>query len=191
MRTPSLSNPLVCSLVTIALTGLTAAASTAPGLTLTTPAFMDGGTIPDPYTQAAKPSAVSPALRWTNVPRGTVSFAVLVHDPDTALDKTPREFVHWMIFNIPATAHGLPQSVPNEARWADGSVQLKNSANQVGYFGMGAPAPGPAHHYTFAVFALDTKLNLGPDASEADLLRAMNAHVLDKGVLVGRFHLPD
>jgi Raf kinase inhibitor-like YbhB/YbcL family protein len=174
----------------VAAKTLAAAASPAPGLTLTTPDFKDGGTIPEKYTEAAKPTAVSPALTWTNVPDGTVSFAVLVHDPDTALDKTAREFVHWIIFNIPGSAHGLPQGMPNVAGLPDGSMQLKNSNNQIGYMGMGAPSPGPAHHYTFEVFALDTRLNLGPDASQADVLKGMSGHVLDKGVLVGRFHLP-
>jgi phosphatidylethanolamine-binding protein (PEBP) family uncharacterized protein len=84
----------------------------------------------------------------------------------------------------------VPQGVPNEARLPDGAVQLKNSASKVGYMGMGAPAPGPAHHYTFEVFALNTKLSLGPDALEADVVKAMNGHVLDKGVVVGRFHMP-
>jgi Raf kinase inhibitor-like YbhB/YbcL family protein len=189
MTTPAARSVLIFT-IALSVDGLTAAASATPGLTLTAPGFVDGGTIPDKYTEAARPAAVSPALTWSHVPDGTVSFAVLVHDPDTALDKTPAEFVHWIIFNIPATAHGLPQGVPYGSRLPDGSVQLKNSASKVGYMGMGAPAAGPAHHYTFEVFALDRKLSLGPDASQVDVLKAMDGHVLDKGVLVGRFHLP-
>jgi Raf kinase inhibitor-like YbhB/YbcL family protein len=167
-----------------------AAPASAPGLTLTSSAFADGGTIPDAYTEVAGAAAKSPPLAWTHVPPGTASFAVLVHDPDVALDHSAREFVHWIIFNIPAEARGLSEHVPNSAHGRDGSVQLKNSSGAVGYMGMGAPAPGPAHHYTFEVFALDTKLDLGPDATQADVLKAMDHHVLDKGVLVGRFHLP-
>jgi len=176
------------ALVTAGVASVCAAAT--PGLTLASKDFKDGGTIPDQYTEAANTMAVSPQLTWTSVPSATVSFTVLVHDPDTALDKTPREFVHWIIFNIPGTARSLPGGVPNEARLPDGAVQLKNSAGRVGYMGMGAPSPGPAHHYTFEIFALDMKLTLGPDASQAELLKAMEGHVLDKGVLVGRFHLP-
>jgi Raf kinase inhibitor-like YbhB/YbcL family protein len=93
----------------------------------------DGGTIPDKYTEAAGPAAISPALTWAYVRQRTVSFAVLAHDPDTALEKTPREFVHWIICNIAGTARGLPQGVRDEARLPDGCVQLKNSASKVGY----------------------------------------------------------
>ena len=74
-----------------------------PGLTLTTTAFDDGGIIPNKYTQAAESgAAVSPHLTWTNVPDGVVSFALILHDPDTSLNKTTNEVLHWMIFNIPA-----------------------------------------------------------------------------------------
>ena len=54
--------------------------------------------------------------------------------------------------------------------------------------GPGAPAGGTPHHYTFELFALDTKLDLGPDAARADVLKAIDGHILGKGVLVGRFH---
>lgn len=161
-----------------------------PGLTLTTTAFEDGGIIPNRYTMAAERQAVSPALEWTNVPDGTVSFALIVHDPDTSLMKTTNEALHWMIFNIPGGSRGLPEGVPAEAQLPDGSIQGLNRRSKVGYLGMGAPAPGPYHHYTFELFALDTKLNLGANASQEDVLSAMNGHILMKGVLVGRFHRP-
>ena len=54
--------------------------------------------------------------------------------------------------------------------------------------GPGAPPPGPHHHYTFELFALDTKLDLGADATRADVLKAMQGHIVQKAVLVGRFH---
>lgn len=158
----------------------------APGLTLTTTAFEDGGIIPDKYTVASGPAAVSPAFEWSNVPEGTVSFAFIVHDPDTAMNKTIEEVQHWMIFNIPGSARSLPEGVAKSAQLPDGSIQAVNSAHRVGYFGMGAPAAGPYHHYTFELFALDTKLSLGADATHADILKAMDGHILGKGVLVGR-----
>jgi phosphatidylethanolamine-binding protein (PEBP) family uncharacterized protein len=58
----------------------------------------------------------------------------------------------------------------------------------VGYRGPGAGAAGPYHHYTFELYALDTKLDLGPDATRADVLKAMDGHILGKAALVGRFH---
>jgi Raf kinase inhibitor-like YbhB/YbcL family protein len=160
-----------------------------PGLTLTSTAFEDGAIIPDKYSRAVE-SPVSPKLTWTNVPEGTASFALILHDPDTSLQKTTNQVLHWMIFNIPGTARELPENVPTVATLPDGSIQAMNQGKKVGYYGMGAAAVGPYHHYTFELFALDTKLNLGPDATQADVLKAMDGHILGKGVLVGRFHRP-
>jgi Raf kinase inhibitor-like YbhB/YbcL family protein len=164
-----------------------AAAPPRPGLTLTTTAFDDGGVIPAKYTQSS-PSPVSPALTWTNVPDGTASFVLILHDPDTALQKKTDDVLHWMAFNIPGTATGLAENVPANATLADGTVQAKNLRGGVGFMGPGAGAQGPYHHYTFELFALDTKLTLGPDASRADVLAAINGHILGKAALVGRFH---
>jgi Raf kinase inhibitor-like YbhB/YbcL family protein len=158
-----------------------------PGLTLTTTAFADGAEIPVKYT-SADPNGVSPKLEWTNVPAGTVTFALIFHDPDVALQKNTDDVLHWMIFNIPGTAKELPEAMPPTATLPDGTIQAKNIRGAAGYMGPGAPAPGPHHHYTFELFALDTKLDLTPDATRADVLKAMQGHILGKGVLVGRFH---
>ena len=164
-----------------------AAAPAVPGLTLTSPAFEDGSIIPAKFTQSVT-DFVSPQLKWTNVPPNTVSFVLIAHDPDVALDKKIGDVLHWMAFNIPGTATGLPEAVPATAMMPDGTVQAKNRRGAVGYLGPGAPAVGPYHHYTFELFALDTKLSLGADATRADVLAAMDGHILGKGVLVGRFH---
>lgn len=162
-----------------------------PGLTLTSTAFEDGGIIPNKYTQAAAPATpVSPALAWTHVPDGTVSFALVLDDPDTSLNHTTEEVLHWMMFNIPGTATSLPENVGDKAQLEDGTIQALNRAKKVGYLGMGASAAGPYHHYTFQLYALDTKLSLGPDATRADVMKAMDGHILGKGVVVGRFHRP-
>jgi Raf kinase inhibitor-like YbhB/YbcL family protein len=163
------------------------AAPSKPGFTLTTTAFEDGGVIPAKYTHAVE-NTVSPKLEWTNVPQGTVTFALIVHDPEVSIQKGTEDALHWAAFNIPGTATGLPEGVPTIPQLPDGTIQLKVIRGLVGYFGPGAPAPGPYHHYTFEVDALDTKLDLGPDATRADLLKAMNGHILAKAVLVGRFH---
>jgi Raf kinase inhibitor-like YbhB/YbcL family protein len=186
-------------LIAVLVTGMGAVAQTPaapppmakPGLTLTTPAFDDGGIIPNKYTQAAESgAAVSPKLTWTNVPDGVVSFAIILHDPDTALNKTTNEVLHWMIFNIPGTTRELAEGMPAQAQMPDGSIQALNRGQKVGYMGMGARAPGPYHHYTYELFALDTKLSLGPDATQADVMKAMDGHIVAKGVLEGRFHRP-
>ena len=158
-----------------------------PGLTLTSPAFEDGGIIPNRFTQAdANP--VSPKLDWTNVPEGTVTFALIMHDPDVALQRTTNDVLHWMAFNIPGTSRGLPENVSGAAQLSDGTIQAKNLRGTNAYMGPGAGAAGPYHHYTFLLFALDTKLALTSDATRDELLAAMNGHILGKGVLVGRFH---
>jgi Raf kinase inhibitor-like YbhB/YbcL family protein len=159
-----------------------------PGLTLTTSAFDDGGMVPTRYTMN-DPNAVSPKLEWSHVPAGTVTFTLILHDPDVSLRKGNEDVLHWMIFNIPGSATELPEGIPvGKATLDNGTVQAKNLRGQVGYMGPGAPPQGPVHHYTFELYALDTKLDLGPDATRADVLKAMEGHILGKGVLVGRFH---
>jgi Raf kinase inhibitor-like YbhB/YbcL family protein len=167
-------------------------APNAPGgclqcLTLTTPAFDDGSIIPPKFTQSVS-NPISPELQWSVVPSGTVSFLLILHDPDTSPNKGTDDVLHWLIFNIPGTSRGLPEGVPGTPRLADGSIQLKNRKAFVGYLGPGALAGRPYHHYTFELFALDTTLNLGPDATRADVMQAVNGHILAKGSLVGRFH---
>jgi len=158
-----------------------------PGLTLTSPDLVDGGVIPDKFTMKAGAAVVQPKLEWTNVPPGVVSFALLFHDPDGAPGKKVEDVTHWMVFNIPATATSLQANVSTDPKLADGTIQIKGT-RQVGYMGPGAGAAGPYHHYTFELFALDTKLDLGPDAARADVMKAMDGHVVAKGVLEGRFH---
>ena len=147
----------------------------------------DGAAIPEKFSrEAAKP--VSPPLEWSNVPPNTVSFVLLVHDANTALQKKTDEVLHWMAFNIPGTARSLPEGVPIAPKLPDGTIQIKNRGDENGYRSPGAPANGPDHHYIFELFALDTKLDLGPDATRAAVTAAMEGHIVGKGVHVGRFH---
>jgi hypothetical protein len=158
-----------------------------PGLTLTSPDFTDGGVIPNKYTQS-DPMPVSPKLEWANVPPGVVSFTLILHDPDGAPGKQSEDVLHWMAFNIPGSATGLSGGQPAEATLPDGMIQAKNRGGRVGFMGPGAGAAGPYHHYTFELYALDTKLSLGPNATRAEVLQAMNGHVIAKAALEGRFH---
>ena len=159
-----------------------------PGLTLTTPDFTDGGIIPDKFTFAVK-KFVSPKLQWSSVPPGTVSFALIFHDPDEAMHRKIEDVLHWLVFNIPGTVRELPGNLAPDPTLPDETIQAKSVRRTPGYMGPGADAPGPYHHYTFELFALDTKLSLGPDATRADVLKAIDGHILAKAVLVGRFHL--
>ena len=143
------------------------------------------------FTQAGE--QVSPELRWTNTPPGTQSFLLHMHDPDVARNKTTDTQVHWLVWNIPATATGLPENVPKGETLADGSRQI--SASGAVYRGPGAGAAGPLHHYTFeSLYALDIKLDVPPsgDAFEtrASIMKAVQGHILGKAVYVGLFRRP-
>lgn len=162
----------------------------APPLTLTTTAFADGAVIPNKYTQAGE--QVSPALAWTNVPAGTQSFVLHMRDPDVARNKTSEDQVHWLVWGIPGTATGMTEGQPKGPTLPDGSRQI--SASGEVYRGPGAAATGPMHHYTFELFALDTKLDVpaGADAwaSRTAVYAAMQGHILGKAVYVGLFRRP-
>ena len=161
-----------------------------PAMTLTSSAWPDGGVIPVKYTQAGE--QVSPELKWTNTPPGTQSFMLNMHDPEVARNKTTDDQAHWVMWNIPAMATGLPEGVPSGADRPDGSHQI--SASGPVYRGPGAGANGPMHHYTFEIYALDTKLDVAAtqDAFEtrAMVMKAMQGHILGKAVYMGLFKRP-
>ena len=167
-----------------------------PPMTLTIPSFPDGGQYPVRYSQAVPGVAVgegtSPAMSWANVPAGTQSFVLNMHDMDLARNKTTDDQPHWVVWNLPATLTGLPEGVPKGSQLADGSYQI--SATGTMYRGPGAGANGPYHHYVFELYALDTKLEVKPttDAFEtrASVIKAMQGHILAKAVYGGLFRRP-
>src|SRR5712671_6599066 len=171
-------------------------APAAPAMILTVEGFPDGGDVPVKYSQAAPGVAtgegLSPAISWTNVPAGTQSYVLNMHDMDVARNKTTDDQAHWVVWNIPASATGLPEGVPKGAQLADGSYQF--SATGQMYRGPGAPATGPRHHYMFEIYALDTKLDVRPAAdafeTRANVLKAMQGHILGKAVYGGLFRRP-
>jgi Raf kinase inhibitor-like YbhB/YbcL family protein len=165
-------------------------------MTLTIPAFPDGGQFPVKYSQAAEGVApgegTSPAISWANPPAGTQSFVLNMRDMDVARNRTTDDQAHWVVWNIPGTATGLPEGVPKGPQLADGSFQI--SATGQMYRGPGAPATGPQHHYMFELYALDAKLDVQPtsDAFEtrANVMKAMQGHILGKAVYGGLFRRP-
>ncbi|HZT78031.1 MAG TPA: YbhB/YbcL family Raf kinase inhibitor-like protein [Vicinamibacterales bacterium] len=157
-------------------------------MTLTSSAFTDGGSIPAKYTQAG--GEISPSLAWSGAPDGTASFVLIVHDPDAAIGNGTDDILQWLVWNIPASARGLPERIPHGPDLRDGAHQI--SATGPFYRGPGAPAGGPAHHYTFELFALDTAIDVpavgqSPAQTRAAVVAAMAGHVRGKGVLVGFF----
>jgi Raf kinase inhibitor-like YbhB/YbcL family protein len=130
-------------------------------------------------------------MNWANVPAGTQSFFLHMHDLDLARNKTTDDQAHWVLWNVPATATGLP-GVPKGSQLPDGSYQI--SATGPMYRGPGAAANGPLHHYVFELCALDTKLDVKPasDAFEtrANVMKAIQGHILAKAVYGGLFRRP-
>jgi len=166
------------------------AAPANPPMTLTISGWPDGDPIPVKFTQAGE--QVSPEMKWTNVPKGTVTFLLHMHDPDVARNKTTEDQAHWVVWNIPGTATGLAEGVPKGLERPDGSYQ--QSATGPMYRGPGAAANGPKHHYVFELYALDTKLDVKPGAdafeSRTNVIKAMQGHIIGKAVYAGLFRRP-
>jgi Raf kinase inhibitor-like YbhB/YbcL family protein len=157
-------------------------------MSLTTTAWTDGGTIPARYTQAG--AQVSPPLTWGNVPDGVQSFVLIARDTDAATGNGTDDMLHWMLWNIPATARSLAEAIPQGNQLPDGTRQI--SASGPYYRGPGAPASGPAHHYVFELYALDGTIDVpavgqSPPLTRAAVEQAMAGKIRAKGTLIGLF----
>ena len=146
--------------------------------TLTSTAFTQGQPIPTDYS--CKGRDISPALSWTEPPANTQSFALIMDDPDAPSGT----WVHWVIYNIPASSRGLNEAMPKDAKLSDGSMQGTNSARNTGY--NGPCPPSGTHRYFFKLYALDTMLSL-TNADKDKLLKAMDGHILAQAELMGTF----
>lgn len=157
-------------------------------MTLSSTAWSDGGAIPARHAQTG--GEVSPPLAWSKVPDGTQSFVLIAHDVDAAVGPATDDVLQWMLWNIPASATSLPEGVPHGAQLADGTRQI--SATGPFYRGPGAASSGPAHHYVFELYALDTTIEVpavgsSPAQTRAAVVAAMAGHVRAKAALVGLF----
>jgi hypothetical protein len=150
---------------------------------ITSKAFVAGQEIPSAYTCQGKD--VPPALAWDGAPAGTKSFALIVDDPDAPDPKAPKmTWVHWVLYDIPATATGLPEAVA-PAGLPAGTRQGVNDWKRTGY---GGPCPPIGRHrYFFKLYALDAMLGDLGAAAKGDVERAMKGHVLGEAVLVGTY----
>jgi Raf kinase inhibitor-like YbhB/YbcL family protein len=157
-----------------------------PKIMLTIDGFADGGNIPAKFT-----AATSPKISWTQVPAGTQAFVLLMHDPDPVLGNNPDpDVTHWLLYNIPGTATGLPEGVPAGATLPDGTVQARGLTNQNAYFGPGPPAGHGVHHYTFELWALNAKIDVPPGdiaTVRAAVMNAMKGKVIGKGYYIGLY----
>ncbi len=149
-------------------------------IALTSPAFSAGSSIPEKYT--CRGPNVSPPLRWGQAPQGTKSLALIVEDPDAP----GGTFVHWVIYNLPASISELSENIPSSEKLSNGATQGINSFHRVGYGGP-CPPPGKAHRYIFKIYALDAPPSLESGLTEAELLDVINDHILAEGQLMGTF----
>jgi Raf kinase inhibitor-like YbhB/YbcL family protein len=157
------------------------------GLTLTSSAFGANAPIPTQYTCEGRD--VSPPLSWSDVPSGTRSLALIVDDPDAPDPAHPRmTWVHWVLYNIPASVDGLPEGVGAEDL-PSGTLQGRNDWKRTGY---GGPCPPVGRHrYFHKLYALDTTLPDLETPTKADLEHAMEGHVLARAELVGTYQKRD
>lgn len=151
--------------------------------TLTSPSFAPNGAIPAKFT--CEGDDRSPALQWSGVPAGTKSLALIVDDPDAPDPKAPRmTWVHWVLYDIPATTTGLPDGV-TAAQLPPGTREGRNDWKRTGY---GGPCPPIGRHrYFHKLYALDTVLPDLKHPSKAALEQAMEGHVLGKAELIGTY----
>jgi Raf kinase inhibitor-like YbhB/YbcL family protein len=157
-------------------------------MSLTTSGWADGAMIPSKYTQAG--AQVSPPLAWSNVPDGVQSFVLIARDTDAAIGAGTDDVLHWMLWNIPASARSLAEGIAQGSQLPDGTRQI--SASGPYYRGPGAPASGPAHHYVFELYALDGTIDVpavgqSPPLTRAAVEQAMAGKIRAKGALVGLF----
>ncbi len=155
------------------------------GLTLTSPAFADGGEIPRVHTCEGEDT--SPPLQWQGAPSGTRSFALIVDDPDAPDPAAPKmTWVHWVLYNLPAHTAALAAAV---AALPNGTGEGLNDWGRPGY---GGPCPPIGRHrYFHKLYALDTLLPDLGNPTKAQLEAAMAGHVLGEATLVGTYRKGD
>jgi hypothetical protein len=146
---------------------------------ITSAAFEEGGMIPRKYT--CDGDDVSPPLAWTGVPAEAKTLALICDDPDAPMGT----WVHWVLFNLPGSTQELHEVIPPEKELKNGAKQGRNDFRKIGY---GGPCPpGGTHRYYFKLYALDAALNLPPGATKAELLTAIEGHILAQGRLTGKY----
>ncbi|MEY4095040.1 MAG: hypothetical protein RLZZ53_2239 [Acidobacteriota bacterium] len=177
---------VIHAFVAATLLSTAALAQTPAAITVTSATLKANEVVPIDHTADGK--NISPALMWSGAPAATKQFALIYDDPDVAFGNPPQSFVHWVVYNIPATAKGLPAELPMDAVLtapADiaGSIQGLSGFKRTGYRGP-APPPGKPHHYTWTVYALDAELKLEQGLNRNQLMEAMKGHIIGQGSLV-------
>lgn len=147
--------------------------------TLTSTSFEDGEEIPREH--GLYTGNKSPQLSWSGAPEGTVSFVLIVEDPDATIGV----FTHWVVFNIPADVFELAEGQPLTESLPCGALQGMNDFSTLGY---GGPAPPfGVHRFYFHLYALDITLDMLPLATHQQIRLAMEGHMIDEVVLMGTY----
>jgi len=152
-----------------------------PEMTVTSPAFGDGETIPLRHTCDGE--GISPPLSLSEVPDETASFAVIMDDPDAP----GGTYTHWVLYRLPGRNRFIAED--QDRNGGDGALQGTNSSGKTGYLGP-CPPRGKEHHYVFRVYALDRSPALEAGATRAKLKSAMKGHIVGYGELVGLYRRP-
>ncbi len=155
------------------------AAAGGSAMELKIPSFQDGRV---PVEHTCDGADRSPQMSWTAPPEGTKSLVLLVTDPDAPAGT----WVHWVLYNMPATGRALAAGQSPRAQLADGSRQGRNDFGRIGYGGP-CPPKGIAHRYFFDLYALDAMLTVGPGATRAQIETAMRRHVLGHAQAMARY----
>jgi Raf kinase inhibitor-like YbhB/YbcL family protein len=158
------------------------------GLSITSPAFEDGGMIPDRYTQDGE--ALFPPLEWEGVPEGTQSLALIIEDADAPF---PRPLVHAVLHSIPPGLSGIQEGGLGMRQMRVSPLGFKVGRNSVARPGWMAPSPIPGHgphRYAFQLFAVDTVPSFPSPPGRGQLLRALKSNILAATRLIGVYQRP-
>lgn len=149
------------------------------GMIIKSNAFEDKGKIPSKYTCDGE--NISPELSWSGFPEGTKSFALIVEDPDAPAGT----WIHWVLYDIPASVTELPEGVPDDEILPNGARHGLNDFKDIGY---GGPCPPRGvHRYFFKLYALDEKLGLKSGLSKKSLQEKMKGHVIAESEIYGTY----
>lgn len=178
-------------LISLSLSFAVFAADAPETITVQSTAFDHHGTVPEEYSAYSDNKSID--LTWSNLPAGTVQLAVICDDPKVVeLGMMPAPFVHWVAYNIPASASGLPADLTKDAEVTgvaglEGMINGLNGTSRAGYFGPRPPVNGQLHAYHFRVYAIDADLGLEAGLGKDELLAAIDGHVLATGMLMGHY----
>jgi len=151
-------------------------------ITLKSSAFKEGKFIPKQYTCDDKAKNISPPLSWIGIPKETKSIAIIMDDPDAPITQP---FVHWVIYNIPASMNKLKEGIEKKEMLEN---EIRQGINNFSRFGYGGPCPPSGiHRYFFKIFALDTPLELSGEVTKDDLFKEMKPHIIAQGLLMGKY----